>query len=91
MVKEKERVIATKISAKIFGEAQLTDMQIHGGWGKGDLKDLLERSLTLFSQVNNLYKKGEKLPQELIEFVISHNINDVEEKLKSLTKKKNVK
>lgn len=80
--KEKERVIATKVSASIFGKAQLVDMQIHGDWKRGDLKELLEKALGLYSEVGEEYMKGEKVPKNIVEFLISGGMSTVEEKLK---------
>ena len=82
MVKEKERVIATKVSANIFGQAQLMDMKIHGDWKKGNLKDLLEKALNLYTQVGEKYVKKEKLPENFIELFISNSMKTVEEKIK---------
>ncbi|MFH1365663.1 MAG: hypothetical protein ABIH28_03705 [archaeon] len=84
--KEKERVIATKINAKIFGNAQLTDMQIHGGWKRGDLKELLEKSLGLFNEVGKIHIKGEKLPEQLLGFVTG-TVKGIGEVIEKETKK----
>jgi len=83
---EKERVIATKINAKIFGNAQLTDMQIHGGWKRGDLKELLEKSLGLFNEVGKIHIKGEKLPEQLLGFVTG-TVKGIGEVIEKETKK----
>ncbi|MBU4284550.1 MAG: hypothetical protein KKA61_01255 [Nanoarchaeota archaeon] len=81
--KDKERVIATKVSANIFGQAQLIDMKIHGDWKKGNLKDLLEKALNLYTQVGEKYIKKEKLPENFIELFISGGIKTVEEEIKN--------
>lgn len=83
---KKERVIATKINAKIFGNAQLIDMQIHGGWKRGDLKELLERSLGLFNEVGKIYIRGEKLPGQLLDFVTG-TVKGIGEVIEKETKK----
>ncbi len=78
---EKKRIIATKINAKIFGDAQLLDMKIQGEWKKGNIADLLEKSLKLYSSLGKGYIEG-KLPKEFIEIVQSAGIKSVKEKEK---------
>jgi len=80
--KEKKRVIATKVSAKIFGDAQLVDMQIQGEWKKGDIADLLEKALKLYIDVGKECLEGKKLPEQIAELVKAAGIKAVKEKKK---------
>lgn len=80
MKKDKERVIATKINANIFGKAQLIDMQLSGDWKKGDLKELLEKALGLYSKVGKLFINKEKLSEELFDFLVAKKIIKKKEK-----------
>lgn len=86
MTKEKKRVIATKINAKIFGDAQLVDLQIQGEWKKGDIKDLLEKALKLYSDLGKGYIEGKKLPEQIVELIKSTGIKAVKEKTKEKKK-----
>lgn len=85
--KEKKRIIATKVSAKIFGDAQLVDMQIQGEWKKGDIADLLEKALKLYTDVTKDVMEGKELPKQIIEIVKSAGIRAVKEKTKEKKKK----
>ncbi len=84
MVEEqkKKRIIATKISAKIFGEAQLVDMQIQGEWKKGDIADLLEKALKLYSNLGKGVIEGKELPKHITELIKSAGIKEVKTKEK---------
>ncbi len=80
--KEKKRIIATKVSAKIFGDAQLVDMQIQGEWKKGDIADLLEKALKLYIDLGKGIIEGKELPKQITELIKSAGIKAVKEKTK---------
>ena len=80
--KEKKRIIATKVSAKIFGDAQLIDMQIQGEWKKGDIADLLEKALKLYIDLGKGVIEGKELPKQITELIKSAGIKAVKEKTK---------
>lgn len=80
--KEKKRIIATKVSAKIFGDAQLIDMQIQGEWKKGDIADLLEKALKLYSDIGKGVVEGKTLPGPIVELIKSAGIKAVKAKEK---------
>lgn len=80
--KEKKRIIATKVSAKIFGDAQLIDMQIQGEWKKGDIADLLEKALKLYIDLGKGVIEGKELPKQITELIRSAGIKAVKEKTK---------
>lgn len=80
--KEKKRIIATKVSAKIFGDAQLIDMQIQGEWKKGDIADLLEKALKLYIDLGKGVIEGKELPKQITELIKSASIKAVKEKAK---------
>lgn len=79
---EKKRIIATKVSAKIFGDAQLVDMRIQGEWKKGDIADLLEKALKLYTNLGKGVIEGKKLPEQITELIKAAGIKKVKEKEK---------
>lgn len=70
-MKEKKRIIATKVNAKIFGEAQLLDMQTQGEWKKGDIAELLEKALKLYTDIIKGIGKEKELPEQIAKIIKS--------------------
>lgn len=80
MVEEKKRIIATKVSAKIFGDAQLVDMQIQGEWKKGDIADLLEKALKLYTDIGKGIVENKEMPKQFVEIIASAGIKTIKGK-----------
>ena len=78
--KEKKRIIATKVSAKIFGDAQLIDMQIQGEWKKGDIADLLEKALKLYTDIGKGIVENKELPKQVIDIIALAGIKTIKGK-----------